>query len=245
MRLSPVSASETRTRAPRGAVEQPAVGVAALVSECLRFAALRADASCNASAVFLPHPPIVSLVASAGGVDAISTVLSRLPNDFPGAVIALVHLSPGSPRTLPQILERSSALPVQGALDGQPLVPGRVLVAPPGAHTLITPERRISLVHSGEFPPSRPSADLLLTTLALAAGPAAIAVVLSGGGHDGATGATVVHKHGGTVLTTDRATSQAFSMPAATIDRDSIEPSVHPVEDVAEVLTMLALQSSV
>ncbi len=62
------------------------------------------------------------------------------------------------------------------ARDGDQLDPGRVLVAPPGQHTLITPQQRVALIPSGSVPPYRPSADLLLTTLALAAGPRVIAV---------------------------------------------------------------------
>jgi two-component system chemotaxis response regulator CheB len=103
------------------------------------------------------------------------------------------------------------------ARDGDQLTPGRVVVAPAGQHLLITSELRLALIESGAFPPSRPSADLLLTTLAIAAGPRAIAVVLSGTGHDGATGATAVHRFGGTVLATDEASSQSFAMPSATI----------------------------
>jgi two-component system chemotaxis response regulator CheB len=186
--------------------------------------------------------PVVALVASAGGLAAISAVLARLPTDFPAAVLALQHVSPEQPSTLAEILQRSSALPVAAATDGASLEPGRILVAPSGVHTLVTPDLKISLIDSGAFPPSRPSADLLLATLALAVGPAAIAVVMTGGGQDGATGATAIHKHRGTVLATDEATSHAFSMPAATIARDSIHPTVIPVNDVAEALVQLVLR---
>jgi two-component system, chemotaxis family, protein-glutamate methylesterase/glutaminase len=186
--------------------------------------------------------PVVALVASAGGLVAIRAVLAGLPADFPGAVVVLQHLSPEQPSLLTAILRRSSALPVRTAVDGDPLVPGQVLVAPPGVHTLVTSDLCVSLVESGAYPPSRPSADLLLTTLALAAGPAAIAVVMTGGGQDGATGATAMHKHGGTVLATDEATSFAYSMPAATIGRDSIDPTVVRVDEVAEALVRLLVR---
>jgi two-component system chemotaxis response regulator CheB len=182
---------------------------------------------------------VVALVASAGGLAAISTVLAGLPPEFPGAVIALQHLSPEHPSLLAKILQGSSALPVEAAQDGDLLVGGRVLVAPPGLHTLVTSELRVSLVRSGAFPPSRPSADLLLTTLAIACGPSAIAVVMTGGGQDGATGATVIHKHGGTVLATDQATSQMFSMPSATIERGSIHPTVVALDEMADAIARL------
>ncbi|WP_432476436.1 chemotaxis protein CheB [Nocardioides sp. GXQ0305] len=115
----------------------------------------------------------------------------------------------------------------------------QVLAAPPGCHTLFTPDGRVSLIVSGAFPPSRPSADLLLTTLAMAVGPRAIAVVLSGSGHDAATGATAVYKHGGVVITTDKETSAHFSMPAATIARDEIVDAVVTVPELGARLVQL------
>ena len=164
--------------------------------------------------------PIVALVASAGGIDALSHVLSALPSDLPASIIVLLHVSPDRDSMLPDILSHVSALGVEAARDGEALAPGRVIVAPAGRHLLITTDLRTALIASGAFPPSRPSADLLLTTLATAAGPRAIAVVLSGKGHDGATGATAIHRFGGTVLATDAASSASFAMPAATIARD-------------------------
>src|SRR3954463_10861205 len=92
---------------------------------------------------------------------------------------------------------------------------------------------------SGVAPPSRPSADLLLTTLAIAAGPRAIGVVLSGGGHDGATGASAIHAFGGTVLATDEASSSSFSMPQAAIARDDAVDHVVALDGIAALLKSL------
>jgi two-component system chemotaxis response regulator CheB len=186
-----------------------------------------------------PSWPIVALVASAGGVDALSRVLSALPGELPASVIVLLHVSPDRESLLPEILARISASGVEKARDGDELAPGRVIVAPAGRHLLITSELRVALIESGAFPPNRPSADLLLTTLAIAAGPRVIAVVLSGTGHDGATGATAVHHFGGTVLATDEASSQSFSMPEATIARDHAIDHVVDLDDVSTLLMQL------
>jgi two-component system chemotaxis response regulator CheB len=183
--------------------------------------------------------PIVALVASAGGVDALSRVLSGLPAELPASVIVLLHVSPDRESVLPDILRRVCALGVEPARDGDELSPGHVLVAPAGRHLLITPALRVALIESGAFPPSRPSADLLLTTLAIAAGPRAIAVVLTGKGHDGATGATAVHRFGGTVLATDAASSQFFAMPSATIERDGAIDRVVDLDELPALLTTL------
>jgi two-component system chemotaxis response regulator CheB len=183
--------------------------------------------------------PIVALVASAGGVDALSRVLSALPAELPASLIVLLHVAPDRESALADILARISAFGVRAARDDEPLVPGRAIVAPAGQHLLITKELRVALIESGAYPPSRPSADLLLTTLAIAAGARVIAAVLSGTGHDGATGATAVHRFGGTVLATDAASSQSFAMPSATIRRDSAIDHVVDLDAVPALLMQL------
>jgi two-component system chemotaxis response regulator CheB len=189
--------------------------------------------------------PIVALVASAGGIEALSHVLSALPSDLPACVIVLLHAAPERESMLPDILRRVSALAVEAARDGEALAPGCVIVAPAGRHLLITGDLRGALISSGAFPPSRPSADLLLTTLATAAGPRAIAVVLSGKGHDGATGATAIHRFGGTVVATDEASSQWFAMPSATIERDHATDYITALDELPALLIALVTTGSV
>lgn len=172
-------------------------------------------------------------------------MLSGLPDELPAGVIVPLHAAPDRESLLPPILQRVSALGVQAAAEGDRLERGRVLVAPAGRHTLVTPALRIVLIASGAFPPSRPSADLLLTTLAVAAGERVIAVVLSGEGHDGATGATAVHRFGGTVLATDEASSSSFAMPSATITRDhAIDHIVHLDDLPATLMRLLGTSAS-
>jgi two-component system, chemotaxis family, protein-glutamate methylesterase/glutaminase len=183
--------------------------------------------------------PVVALVSSAGGREAMTSVLAELPKDLPAAVVALQHVSPERDSELSRLLARRSALPVSWARDGQSLVVGSVLVAPSGCHTLIAPDRCVVLIASGAFPPSRPSADLLLSTLALAVGPQAIAVILTGAGHDGATGATTVHHQGGVVLATDEESSHNFSMPASALGRDCVVDATVPLSDLAQRVTDL------
>jgi two-component system, chemotaxis family, protein-glutamate methylesterase/glutaminase len=185
---------------------------------------------------------VIALVASAGGLDAVTRVLSRLPEDFPATVLVLIHQAPERVNQLVHILGRDCRLPVTAAKHDAPLPASSVLIAPPGQHLLIAPGLRTLLVLSGAAPPSRPSADLLLATLATAAGRRAVAVVLSGGGHDGATGATAVHVCGGTVVATDEASSSSFSMPSATIERDGAVDHVVALDGVAGLLLSLVAQ---
>ena len=184
--------------------------------------------------------PIVALSCSAGGLEALTRVLAPLPAGLPAAVLVLQHMPPDVASNLPAILGRSTVLPVQWARDGDRLRPGCVLVAPAGQHTLVTSDEAIALIRSGPVPPYRPSADLLLTTLALAAGRRAVAVVLSGEGQDAATGATAVHRFGGTVIVSSPETSARTAMPRATMIRDGITDQVVPLDEVAPLLLALA-----
>jgi two-component system chemotaxis response regulator CheB len=179
---------------------------------------------------------VIALVASAGGLKAVSRVLHDLPSALDAAVIVLIHQAPDRESVLVHLLGRQSRLAVTAAQDGADLRAGAVVVAPPGMHMLVTPGPRVALIVSGAIPPSRPSADLLLTTMAIACGARATAVVLSGGGHDGATGASAIHHFGGTVLATSEATSTYFSMPQATIERGDALGRIVALNDMADCI---------
>jgi two-component system chemotaxis response regulator CheB len=183
--------------------------------------------------------PIVALVCSAGGLDALTQVLAPLPDDLPAAVIVLQHLSPDHPSELAELLDQRTALTVTVATDGTALAPGQVLVTPPGQHTLIAGDQTIALIPSGALPPYRPSADLLLATLAASAGERVIAVVLSGRGNDAATGASAVHRFGGTVIASTALSSTQAAMPQATIDRHNAVDHVVSLSEIAALLQAL------
>lgn len=180
--------------------------------------------------------PVVGLVASTGGLEALTRVLAPLPAGFPAAIIGLQHQSPEHTSRLAEILDRRCALAVTVADHGTRLSRGSVFIAPPGRHVLLTRRQRLALMVSGAYPPHRPSADLLLTSLALVSGPKAVAVVLSGKGNDGATGATAVHDFGGVVIAADEASSREFAMPAAAIGREDAVDYVLHVDRIAACL---------
>jgi two-component system, chemotaxis family, protein-glutamate methylesterase/glutaminase len=182
--------------------------------------------------------PVVALVSSVGGLDALTHVLRVIPADFPACVVVLQHANPAGASHLAALLDRVGPLPVVEARDGAALAPGRALVAPSGFHTLISHDRVVALVKSGKWPPSRPSADLLLVSLAVAIGRDAIAVVLTGFGHDGAAGATAIKRLGGVLIASSIATSQEPSMPEAAIDTGMVD-HVLPLEEIGEVLKQL------
>jgi two-component system chemotaxis response regulator CheB len=183
---------------------------------------------------------VVALIASAGGLDAFTDILAQLPGDLPAAILIAQHTNPRRDHHLAAILDKRTELTVRDAENGQQITVGTVLVAPARHHLLVTPEQRVALIECGAYPPSRPSGDLLLATLATAVGRRAVAVVLTGAGHDAATGATAIHHFGGFVITSDARTSQHFSMPHATINRDDAVDLVLPLDKIGDTIHQLA-----
>jgi two-component system chemotaxis response regulator CheB len=183
--------------------------------------------------------PVIVVVGSAGGLEAVVAVLEPLPSSLPAAVLVLLHQDPRTGNVLAPVLERRCHRAVREIRSGESPTPGTVLVVPAGRHALATTDGTVVLVDSDGPPPYRPSADLLLATLAVTAGPRVIAVVVSGRGNDGATGAVAVHDLGGTVLAADRASSAHFAMPEAAIGRDDAVDRVLPLEAIPAALVDL------
>ena len=183
--------------------------------------------------------PVVALVCSVGGAEALIRVLRPLPADLPAAVVALQHLDPRHPSALTARLAAVTSLNVRTAVDGAQLQPGVVEVAPPGQHLLLAHDDRLLMVDSSERPAlPRPSADLLLVSMAAVLGPRLLAVVLTGRGQDGAVGVQIVTRYGGRILVQDQTTSQAYAMPAAALDPASPHAPV-AIDDLAALITTL------
>ncbi len=181
---------------------------------------------------------VVAIAASAGGLNALTAVLSRLPSGFPAATLVVQHLAPGHPSHLAGILERHTPLCVKQAEDGERLFPGTVYIAAPDHHLLVTEDQRVSLTRTAPVSYVRPSANSLFRSLAKACGSRAIAVVLTGSGSDGADGLSAVKEAGGTVIVQDEATAQYSSMPHAAMKTGLVDYVV-PLESMASKLTEL------
>jgi two-component system chemotaxis response regulator CheB len=186
-----------------------------------------------------PEIHVVAVVGSAGGIRAIQVVLGALPAGLDACVIVVIHLAPLAPSLLPAILGRSTDLQVAQAFDGAPLEPGIVWVAPPDAHLLVEPGETLHLDDSELVHHVRPSADVLLLSLAQNHHGPCTAVVLSGTGIDGAAGAAAVKRAGGRVLAQDEATSQYFGMPGAAILAGGVD-EVLPLADIAPAVLQWA-----
>ena len=114
------------------------------------------------------NPDAVVIGASAGGVEAISTLLAALPAKFGLAVLVVIHLPPTSNGLLVSVLTPRCALPVVEAADKAPIERGTVYLAPPGYHLLVEPDRTFALSVDEPVNFSRPSIDVLFESAAFA-----------------------------------------------------------------------------
>ncbi|HEU0101136.1 MAG TPA: chemotaxis protein CheB [Mycobacteriales bacterium] len=168
----------------------------------------------------LPTPDdchdLVAVAASAGGVEALKVLVADLPADLPAAVLVALHLPKDAQSLLAQILARKSRLPVVVAVHGAPLRRGHVYVATPDSHLLVRDDR-ILLGQGPRENGHRPAHDAMLRSVALAAGPRAVGVVLTGLLDDGAAGLAAVQRYGGTCIVQEPADSEFPSMPRAAL----------------------------
>ena len=183
---------------------------------------------------------VVGLAASAGGLNALIQVISKLPGDFPAAVVVVQHLEPTHRSMIASILDRRTDLLVTEARDGDTLVDGHTYVAPPNRHLLVHVDRSLSLTQSELVHFVRPSADLLFESLAASCRERAIAVVLSGTGIDGSLGVTAVKKMGGTVIAQDQASAEFFGMPGAAIGTGAVD-LVLSLDEISPALMRLTM----
>jgi two-component system, chemotaxis family, protein-glutamate methylesterase/glutaminase len=182
-------------------------------------------------------PELVVVGASLGGPRALVAILGRLGAAFPAPVAVVQHISDGFTAGLAAWLSQEAQLPVAEAVDGEPLRPGRVLLAPTGRHLVVTR----GVAHLSDEPPLdtfRPSVTPLFASAARYYGRRACGVLLTGMGRDGAEGLKAIQEAGGTTLVQDEATSVVFGMPRAAIELGAAG-RVLPLEDIARVLQEL------
>ncbi|MEX0790173.1 MAG: chemotaxis protein CheB, partial [Actinomycetota bacterium] len=159
---------------------------------------------------------------SAGSIEVVSDLVGGLPADLPAAVLIAIHMAPGARSRLPQILKRAGVLPVQHAVDQEPILPGRIYVAPPDHHLLVGPGH----VHVTRGPREnghRPAIDPLFRSAAQFYRHTVTGVVLSGGVDDGSAGVVAVKAGGGTSVVQDPKGAIHPRMPQSAIQTGAIE----------------------
>jgi two-component system chemotaxis response regulator CheB len=182
-----------------------------------------------------PTYDLVVIAASAGGLAALSAVLTALPAEFPAAVLVVQHLDPHHKSFIDDILRRRTALTVSLGTEGAAISAGCVIVAPPDRHLVVNSTGTVSLSEAALVHFVRPSADLLFESAAASYGDRVIGVVLTGSGHDGDQGVRAIKQGGGTVIAQDENTSQFFGMPGTAIETGAVD-LVLPLDEIGPTL---------
>lgn len=161
----------------------------------------------------IKHDDLVVVGSSAGGVGALSILVSTLHKSFPAPVVLAQHLDPQRPSHLGSILERRSTLPIVVVGEDAPtrLEKGKIYVVPSNRHVKIVDGHVNLEKDNGDRP--KPSVDRLLSSAAKSYGEHLIAVILTGSGSDGAAGAVDVKDAGGVVIIQNPQTAPYPSMP--------------------------------
>jgi two-component system chemotaxis response regulator CheB len=181
---------------------------------------------------------VVAIGASTGGPPVLAEILKGLPRDLGAPVLIVQHIAPGFAAGLAEWLDQVAPLSVKLAEPGEPGRPGTAYVAPEGRQMGITAQGRIRLTSDAAEDGFCPSASLLFDSVAEAYGRAALGVLLTGMGRDGAAGLRRLRQAGGMTIVQDEATSAVFGMPAEAIRLGAAEQVLSP-DQISEAIRSL------
>ncbi|KAA6458650.1 chemotaxis response regulator protein-glutamate methylesterase [Acidobacteria bacterium AB60] len=236
------------------AIEQFRADLIPRIKQFFLPTASRVTASCrNADA--LPHvyatplvstpPRVVAIGTSTGGPAALAAVLPKLPADFPLPVLVVQHMPPLFTRLLAERLSTLNKLPMREAVPGEPLTPGKILIAPGDFHMKVAARGSGPCVVLDQSPPlnfCRPAVDALFSSAAEVFGGAVLALVLTGMGQDGLRGAAALKARGAAVLAQDQPSSVVWGMPGAVVQA-GLADRVLPLDQCAGELLRLTVHA--
>lgn len=181
---------------------------------------------------------VIAIAVSTGGPQALARLLPGLPADLPASVLIAQHISDGFVAGMASWLASVARLPVRVARHGEPALPGHCYLADPAGHLTLTPEGRLRQVPREDGDVYRPSCDRLLSSVAVAAGPRAVGVILTGMGRDGPRGIMDIAAAGGVTIAQDEASSVVFGMNREAILTGAVQ-RVLPLQAIPGALLRL------
>ncbi len=184
-------------------------------------------------------PLLIGLAASTGGPAAVQTLLQGLTPDFPIPMLLVQHISDGFASTLVDWLSRTTPLRIIPAEDGVAPSPGTLYVAAGQQHLVVRPGPVLGLEDGAPLQGHRPSATLMLQSLARTLGSRAAGIILTGMGDDGAQGLLELHRQGGLTYAQDERSCVVYGMPREAVRQGAVGSSLS-LPDLAATLMRLA-----
>ena len=189
---------------------------------------------------YLKPNRVTAIASSMGGIEALKTIVSALPEDFPGAIVIVQHLSAKYKSHLAQILARLTNLQVNEAKEGAKLYAKNIYVTPPDKHLIVNSNGTLSLSDAPKKHFVRPSAEYTFTSLANSYREKAVAIVLTGCDGDGKEGVQIISRMGGKVIAQDRETAKVYSMPQSAIETGCVD-LILPIDEIADGMVNMVL----
>jgi two-component system, chemotaxis family, response regulator WspF len=177
-------------------------------------------------------PRLVAIGASAGGPGALVKLLASIPKEFPAGIVIVQHVDEQFAAGMADWLNRESILPVRIAVEGEPVVPGVVLLAATNDHLLLKTKDRLGYSLEPSECVYRPSIDVFFDSVCAGWSGEAVGVLLTGMGRDGAKGLKALRNKGHYTIAQDQATSAVFGMPKAAMALGAAV-DVLPIERIA------------
>ena len=187
---------------------------------------------------------IVAIGASTGGPAALNTLFKGLPGNFPLPILVVQHMTAGFTAGLVAWLRVESRLPIKLAEHGERVSPGTIYFAPDSRHLEVASLGVLGLSQAPPVSHLRPSATVLFRSVAHCYGPAAIGVLLTGMGDDGAIGLQALHDGGSATIAQDELTSVVYGMPKAAVDLGAAG-QILAIGDIAPAILALAQPPSI
>ncbi len=233
------------------------------LANSLRVASSLSDDSSDGAAVRVHsdirrHPPsthdmengeidAVAIGISTGGPKALTKLLPDLPKSFDKPIFIVQHMPPIFTASLAEDLNRICPLEVCEAEDGQPVVPGKIYIAPGGKQMKVARENGLFNIRITNDPPERsckPSADYLFRSIANVYGEKVLAVIMTGMGDDGFVGTRLLRRKSALVVAQDEESCVVYGMPRVIVE-DGLADRVVPLDRMAETIVELASKGDV
>lgn len=187
---------------------------------------------------------VVGIGASAGGLEALSALIARLPENLGASYVIVQHMSPNHRSMLVQLIARETLMQVGEAAEGESPQPNHIYITPPNRNIVLQDGVFVLTEPAAEVIP-KPSINVFFTSLAEDRGENAIGVVLSGTGSDGAVGVRAIKASGGLVFAQEPRSAKYSGMPQAAIDTDCVNWVMTPEQIAAEIEVIVRAQGAI